>query len=46
MKISGVKAIADLLKSTEKLQKLSIDFNELGLSGSKSLIKVLVEQER
>lgn len=41
MRVTGVKAIANLLKNSDRLQKLSIDFNELGLPGTKALIKVV-----
>lgn len=40
MKTEGAKEVANLLKTTEKLQKLSIDYNELGSLGTKILIKV------
>jgi len=40
MKSESSKELANLLKTTEKLQKLSVDFNELGPAGIKVLMKV------
>ena len=42
MKSEAAKELANLLKGTEKLQKLSVDFNELGPNGTKILMRVLV----
>ena len=40
MKSEAAKELASLLRTTEKLQKLSVDYNELGPSGTKILMKV------
>ncbi len=41
MKSEAAKELANLLKGSDKLQKLSVDFNEVGPAGTKILMRVL-----